>query len=207
MNKTKVLAVGPGSPDYMPPLIMEQARQCDLLVGGQRNLKLFNIPGQEKVEIKGKLGSILKLIGEKAASNQVGVLVSGDAGIFSILPRLVEAFGRQTLDIYPGISSVQYMFARLGFTWQGACLLSLHGRDLDDLPGLVVSENKMALFTDRRNSPSVVCRALAEAGLKNKKVYIGEDLSYPEEKISCGKPEDFFEFRGSDLNLVVIVDE
>ena len=207
MNKIKVLAVGPGSPDYLPPLIMEQARQCDLLVGGQRNLKLFNIPGQEQVEIKGKLAPVLEIIRDKAAFGRVGILVSGDAGIYSMLPRLVETFGRQALEVYPGISAVQYMFARLGLTWQDARFLSLHGRELDDLPGVVASEKKVVLFTDQKNSPAVVCRALAQGGVRNKLVYVGEDLSYPQEKISSGNLEDFFEFKGSDLNLVVIVDE
>lgn len=207
MYKIKVLGVGPGSPDYLPPLIMERARQCDLLVGGKRNLKLFDIPGQEQVEIKGRLAPVLDMIRAKAAFCRVGVLVSGDAGIYSILPRLVETFGRQALEVYPGISAVQYMFARLGLTWQDARFYSLHGREPHDLLGLVASEKKVALFTDQKNSPAVVCRALAEGGVRNKLVYLGEDLSYPEEKISSGRPEEFFEFEGSDLNLVVIVDE
>jgi len=207
MNKIKVLAVGPGSPDYLPPVIAAQVEQCDVLMGGRRNLALFDIPGQEKIEITGKLAPVIEAIRSKSQERRVGVLVSGDTGIYSILPRLVETFGQQALEVYPGVSAVQYMFARLGLTWHDARFFSLHGRELDDLPGLVASEKKVALFTDQKNSPSVVCRALAEAGVRNKLVYVGEDLSYPEEKISSGNLEDFFEFKGSDLNLVVIVDE
>ena len=207
MQKIAVLAIGPGSPDYLPPIINEKAKECELLVGGKRNLDLFNYPGQEKLEITGKLDPILAVVKEKREDRKVGILVSGDSGIYSILPRLVIEFGRKALDIYPGISAVQYFFARLGLCWQDARFLSLHGRDADNLAEIVDAEDVVVLFTDRKNSPAGVCRILIEAGVKDKKVYIGEDLSYPTEKISRGRVEDFIEHSGSDLNLVVICSE
>ncbi|MFU8794738.1 MAG: precorrin-6y C5,15-methyltransferase (decarboxylating) subunit CbiE, partial [Dethiobacteria bacterium] len=82
MNKIKVLAVGPGSPDYLPPVIAAQVEQCDLLVGGRRNLALFDIPGQEKIEITGKLDPVSEAIRSKSQERRVGVLVSGDTGIY-----------------------------------------------------------------------------------------------------------------------------
>ncbi len=207
MQKIAVLAVGPGSPDYLPPIIYEKAKSCDLLVGGKRNLALFNFSGQEKLEIAGKLDPVLAEVKEKMGDRKVGILVSGDSGIYSILPRLVSKFGREVLDVYPGISAVQYLFARLGLCWQEARFLSLHGREVDDLADIVAAEDVVTLFTDRKNSPAVVCRILAEAGVKDKTIYIGEDLSYPTEKISRGRVEDFTEHSGSDLNLVVICSE
>jgi len=207
VQKIAVLAVGPGSPDYLPPLIYEKAKECELLVGGKRNLALFNFPGQEQLEITGKLDPVLAEVKEKMGDRKIGILVSGDSGIYSILPRLVSEFGREAIDVYPGISAVQYLFARLGLCWQEARFLSLHGREVDDLADIVVEEDVTALFTDRKNSPAVVCRILAAAGVKDKTVYIGEDLSYPTEKISRGRVEDFTEHSGSDLNLVVICSE
>ena len=206
MNKIKVLAVGPGSPDYLPPVIAAQAQQCDVLVGGKRNLSLFRYSGQEKIEITGKLAPVIEAIRLRAEKGRVGVLVSGDTGIYSILPRLTAEFGAEALEVFPGISAMQYMFARLGLTWQDAIFISLHGRDLDDLLGLVESSHKLVLFTDSKNSPAAVCNLLSAAGIEGKVVHIGENLSYPAEKISSGRPGDFCSHCGSDLNLVVIVD-
>ncbi len=206
MKKIKVLAVGPGAADYLPPLVAEEAACCDVLFGGRRNLNLFNVPGQEKIELKGQMAPLLALIKQKAALGQVGVLVSGDAGIYSILPRLTECFGRQMLEVYPGISAVQYLFARLNLTWQDALFLSLHGRDLNNLATVVAAHKKVVLFTDQKNSPATICQKLACASLKDKVVYVGENLSYSDEKISRGSFETFTNFKGSDLNLVVIVD-
>ncbi len=207
MYKIAVLAVGPGSPGYLPPAVAEKVKECDLLVGGKRNLALFDLQDRAKIEITGKLDPVLAEIKKEMANLKIGILVSGDTGIYSILPRLIGEFGRAALDVYPGISAVQYMFARLGLCWQDARFLSLHGRELDGLAGEVDGERIVVLFTDPKHSPAVVCRTLVDAGLKSKKVYIGEDLSYPTEKISEGRAENFISHSGSDLNLVVICSE
>jgi cobalt-precorrin-7 (C5)-methyltransferase len=138
------------------------------------------------------------------ADCRIGILVSGDSGIYSILPRLIKEFGREALEVYPGISAVQYMFARIGRTWHNARFLSLHGREADDLAETVCSAELLVLFTDSKNTPALICRRLVEAGLTGRKVYIGEDLSYPTEKIREGFPEEFLNLSCSDLNLVVI---
>lgn len=207
MQKIAVLAVGPGSAEHLTPAVARQAAVCDLLVGGRRNLALFNFPNQEKIEITGKIAPVIEQIKAKMTDRKVGILVSGDTGIYSILPRLVSEFGREALDIFPGISAVQYMFARLGLTWEKASFVSLHGRQCDDLPAILKSPLPVVFFTDRQNTPALVCRMLVDAGLTAKKVYLGEDLSYAHEKISEGRPEEFLNYRTSELNLVVIVNE
>jgi cobalt-precorrin-7 (C5)-methyltransferase len=207
MKKIALLAVGPGSPQYLTPAVVEEAGKCAVLIGGKRNLALFAFPGQEKIAISGKIDPLMAMIREKMGGQKIGILLSGDSGIYSLLPRMVREFGRENLDVYPGISAVQYMFARLGLTWEDARFVSLHGRDPGILPAEVRSCSKVAVFTDRQNSPAALCRLLVEDGIKNKVVFIGEDLSYPGEKISMGRAEDFLSYSGSDLNLVVIISE
>jgi cobalt-precorrin-7 (C5)-methyltransferase len=207
VQKIAVLAVGPGSPDHLTPAVARQAAACDLLVGGRRNLALFDFPNQEKIEITGKITPVIEQIKEKMADRKIGILVSGDTGIYSILPRLVRVFGREVLDVFPGISAVQYMFARLGLTWGKANFISLHGRQCADLPAMLNSPLPVVFFTDRRNTPALVCRMLVDAGLTAKKVYLGEDLSYAHEKISEGRPVEFLNYAASELNLVVIVND
>lgn len=207
MNQIYVLSVGPGSPAYLTPAVTDAVKNCDLLVGGRRNLDLFTGSGKETLEIGGPLKPLLEEVKERMAGVQVGFLVSGDAGIFSILPRLVAEFGRENLVVIPGISAAQYLFARLGLCWQEASLISLHGRELENLTAQLRESHPLVIFTDSRNNPGYLCRLMVETGMTNKKVYIGENLSYSDEKISGGRPEDFTGFSGSDLNLVVIIDE
>lgn len=204
MEKIYILGVGPGDPAYLLPAVVEKAAGCDVLVGGKRNLALFKDMGSEKIEITGRLAPVMEAIREKSLSKKVGVLVSGDSGIFSLLPRLVEEFGRENLEVYPGISAGQYFFARLGRCWHDALIVSLHGRPLEELAELAGGSQTLLLFTDPEHTPALICRRLVEAGIRGKKIYIGENLSYPDEKISAGRPEDFTGYSASDLNLVLI---
>lgn len=207
MHKILVLGVGPGSPDYLLPATIKQAERCDILVGGRRNLELFELLEKEKMEITGDISSVLSYIREHYRSRTIGVLVSGDPGFFSLLPRLEKEFGREALEVYPGISAVQYLFARLNLTWDDALILSLHGRNRGDLAELVRGHEKVALLTDPVHTPAVICTRLLREGIKDKEVWLGENLTYEDEKITAGSLEDFAVLGGcGGLNVMVIMD-
>jgi len=205
--KLYVLGVGPGSPDYLTPAVVRAARKCDLLVGGSRNLALFSHLGLDSLEIKGSLQPVFDRIREVMTRRQVGILVSGDAGLYSIMPSLKREFGDQALEVYPGISAAQYMFARIGMSWQDARFISVHGRKIDQLIPVVQNNAVVAVFTDKINTPALICRILLLSGLKERQVYVGENLSYGDEKIHAGRPEDFLGLDSSPINMVVIADE
>ncbi len=204
MEKIYVLGVGPGAKAYLPPVTGEKAAECDILVGGRRSLALFEDLEKETIEITGRLDPVIEAIRQKRDGKKIAVLVSGDTGIYSFLPKLGGVFGRDALEVYPGISAVQYFFARLGLCWHEASFISLHGRSLDDLARLAGNSERLVVFTDPKHTPALVCCKLVEAGLTDKRIYLGEDLSYPEEKISSGSPEDFTGYEASKLNLVIV---
>jgi len=58
-------------------------------------------------------------------------------------------------------------------------------------------------LTDNKNTPQVMCRKLNKAEL-NVMMYIGENLSYEDEKISFGEQNQFIDKKFSDLTVVVI---
>ena len=204
MEKIYVLGVGPGAKSYLPPVTVEKAAGCDILVGGRRSLALFEDMKKETIEITGRLDPVIEVIRQKRDGKKIAVLVSGDTGIYSFLPKLAGVFGRDALEVYPGISAIQYFFARLGLCWHEAGFISLHGRSLDDLALLAGNSKRLVVFTDPKHTPALICRRLVEAGLTEKRIYLGEDLSYPEEKISSGRPQDFTGYEASKLNLVII---
>ncbi len=204
MHKIYVLGVGPGSSDFLPPVTAQKAAESDVLVGGRRSLALFEDLEKEKIEITGRLDPVIKAINQKREKKKIAVLVSGDTGIYSLLPRLAETFGRYSLEVYPGISAAQYFFARLGLCWHEAVFISLHGRSSDELLQQALTAKRLVVFTDPKHTPALICRELVEAGFVNKKIYLGEDLSYPEERISSGCPEDFTTYEASGLNVMII---
>ena len=75
--------------------------------------------------------------------------------------------------LFCGLSSMQYLCAKIGISYENACIRSLHGRK-GDLLGAVSYHEKTFALTGGDNNAQFVCRSLADAGLGGVKVYIGE---------------------------------
>lgn len=120
------------------------------------------------------------------------VLYSGDSGFYSgarvLLPLLAEE--DMEVRVLPGVSSVQYLSAKLGRPWQDWLLRSAHGVDCDAVEA-VCRGAPVCFLTGGALGPGGLCRRLAEAGLGNLPVTVGENLSYPEERLTQGTAADF----------------
>lgn len=122
-----------------------------------------------------------------AQDGDCAVAYSGDAGFYSgargLLPLLAER--DIPVRVVPGVSSVQLLSARLGLPWQDWALVSAHGMDCD--PVAAVSGGKPAFFlTGGALGPGELCQRLAEAGLGELPVTVGENLSAQSERIVFG---------------------
>lgn len=176
----KVIGIGPGSREWLPPALDSVVMTCEVLLGGARALDLFpDFPGRRHI-LSGNLSeSVHKIRLALAEQRQVGVLVSGDPGFYSFLPMLNREFPEIEIKVYPGISSMQFAFARAGLAWQEAEFLSVHGRPLNRLPLMV--RKPLAILTGGENSPQQVASYYAQYGI-NLKMSVGNLLSYPEEE-------------------------
>lgn len=120
------------------------------------------------------------------------VLYSGDSGFYSgarvLLPLLAEE--DMEVRVLPGVSSVQYLAAKLRRPWQNWLLRSAHGVDCDAVEA--VCRGAPACFlTGGALGPGALCRRLAEAGLGDLPVTVGENLSCPGEQILPGTAAEF----------------
>lgn len=119
------------------------------------------------------------------------VVYSGDAGFYSGARGLLPLLREHNIParVLPGISSVQLLSARLGRPWQDWELVSAHGTECN--AAAAVSKGKPAFFlTGGTLGPGEICQRLTSAGLGSLKVTVGENLSYPDEKITCGTAEE-----------------
>ena len=84
----------------------------------------------------------------------------------------------------PGVSSIQYMMAKLQMSWHNANLVSFHGREEERKEKIqkILNSDLSIILTDKKNTPSVISRELYEKNM-NGMIYAGFDLSYPEEQI------------------------
>jgi len=206
MNKLFILGMGPGSKEYVLPIATRIIEDCDVLIGGSRHLKDYAASGKILVPIGKDLDAAVQMAREHMNNKKTAFLLSGDTGFFSMLKYIKTRFKTEELEIVPGISSFQYMAARIGECWQDAYVGSTHGRELD-LPEILKKYKKIFLLTDKENSPEGIAKIILENKYKNKRMVIGEKLSYEDEKITIGMPQDIINMSGFDMAVVVIKDE
>ncbi len=173
-----------GMPDTLTLEAREALARAELVLGAERLLEsLPAVEGQKRVAAA-RAPDILTYIMESGAE-RLCVVFSGDTGFHSGAKGLLALLREREIDcrVLPGLSSVQLLSARLGEPWQDWTLCSAHGTDCD--PVAAVTEGRPAFFlTGGANTPAALCRALADAGLGALRAAVGENLFYPDERVT-----------------------
>ncbi|HIY52873.1 MAG TPA: precorrin-6y C5,15-methyltransferase (decarboxylating) subunit CbiE [Candidatus Agathobaculum merdavium] len=140
----------------------------------------------------------------QADGDTVAVLVSGDVGFFSAAARLREQFAPHgEARLVCGLSSLQYFCAKLGVSYDDACVRSLHGR-AGSILGAVSYHKKVFVLTGGAQNAQIVCRALADAGLGSLTVHLGENLGMETERIAHGTAAELAEQACGDLAVLLV---
>ena len=127
---------------------------------------------------------------------RIAILFSGDTGFYSGAEAVYKALQEEVrlgklqagITICPGISSLSYLAARAGKSWQDAKIVSTHGREAD-VTACVRREKKVFLIVSGRSDLIRIGEELVAAGLSGVELTIGYQLSYREEQIWHGTPE------------------
>ncbi len=207
MNKLNIIGIGPGNPDYILNSAIDAIKKSDVVIGGKRNLDNIPFYPNEKIEIKKDLNKTIKYIKKNINKKKITVIASGDPGFFSILSTIKKHFDIERLNIIPGISSMQYIFSKIGLTWEDAVFFSLHGKKTDVVNA--VKKNKKIIFlTDNKHTPQYIAEILFKAGMNKVIMYIGNNLSYDDEVIIKDSPENILNNKENfNLSIVVIINE
>jgi len=205
-HKITVVGIGPGSPDYLPPIAQQVIAQATVLLGSRRALADLAPAAVETKIIDQDIAAVMAFIHQRVLKQDVVVMVSGDPGYYSLLAALRLEFPPELITVIPGVSSMQLAFARLACPWQDATLVSLHGRvatadALSYLPG-----KKLGILTDSRHNPRHIARLLLDGGWPaGTRVWLCADLSYPEEKIMAMDLDDALEISGFGHCVMVVM--
>lgn len=201
-----VIGMGPGNKNYLLPAAIQKIKQAHILIGGERNLKIVEDLEKETIILRNNLSYILRYIMENYKNQKIAVLVSGDPGFHSMLNYLKTNLKDVTIRVTPGISSITYLFSKLAMPWQNAVLGSVHGEEID-YTSLCINNPTVVLLTDDKTRPDIIAKQLLLKGISNKIMIIGEELSYPQEKIIHCTLEEACEYKADKLCIVVITDE
>ena len=132
------------------------------------------------------------------------VLYSGDTGFYSGTRSLIPLLENEGISytVLPGISSVQLLSASLGRPWQDWMLCSAHGVDCNPV-GAVMQGKPVFFLTGGELGPAELCRQLAEAGLQELPVVVGENLSYPGQRIRQSTAGEFAKEKFEPLSVLL----
>ena len=210
--KVTLVGTGCGDPGTMTQEVKEAIGSADIIIGAPRLIEAVDdyvSPGILRIpEITPSaiLDTIKNMAKKNDAQEELNVCVaySGDSGFYSgtrsLLPLLAEE--EIEAEVMPGISSIQVMSSRLQTPWQDWKLVSAHGTDCDPVTE-VMGGKDVFFLTGGALGPAELCRMLAEAGLGDLKVTIGERLSYEDEKITTGTATELAEGSFDSLSVMV----
>lgn len=118
-----------------------------------------------------------------AKHTDAAVVVSGDAGFFSLSGMLCSRFNNiYDLRIINGVSSLQYLCGKLAIPYSDMKTVSLHGRS-GSLAGAVSYNPAVFVLTGGENSVSSVLQELDRLGMGDLTATVGANLSGPDELI------------------------
>lgn len=202
MKKIYLIGIGPGNRSLLTAQAVQTAGSCEILFGAPRMLELFSELSVPFIPLY-LAEEIAEFLNSHSEYHTVGVLYSGDIGLYSGAKRIRAFLSEWEIVPVCGISSAAYFCGCLGIPWEDVNFISCHGKTSSVLPGLRLYPKNM-LLTAGRTAVRELCRMLCEFGLGETLVSIGENLSYPEERITKGRAEDFCEFENAELTVVLL---
>ncbi len=190
-GKTQITLAGIGMGAYrnMTVEVVEACREADAILGASRMVEFARTLGKP-VHCAYKDDELKAYIDAHPEYRKVVILLSGDIGFYSgakkLRQRLAEA--DYPVRMLSGISSVVYFCGKLGTSWEDVKLLSLHGKE-ENIVGAVAGNHKVFALIGGKDGVNRLCRQFMEYNLSGVKLHVGERLSYPEERITSGMPE------------------
>lgn len=201
----KILGLGPGHEDYIVPKVIKVLKKSDYIIGFERaifsleSLSYLNLKG-EKLKIVKSLKEIISFLNENKYS-EISIVASGDPTFYGITNYIEKNYSGE-IAVVPGISSFQYLTCKLNKPWNNSFVGSMHGREENFIE--IVKKNKLSIWlTDKKNTPIKLSKNLMENSIECT-VYVGENLSYENEKITNGSPKEICENYFGDLSVMII---
>ena len=159
---------------------------ADLLIGSPRQLEAVDAAGitgasTSRLSLGGDLAAVAEAIDKQPG--RACVLASGDPGFFGIVRPLAARFGAAALRVHPGPSSVALAFARLGWNWDDAVVVSAHGRPLDEAARIAARSPKVAVLVSPESPPEALGRALVALGAVHQTAAVCSQLGSASERV------------------------
>lgn len=217
----KIIGIGPAGSQWLTAEGKEAIQWAHLVVGSARqvesvvNLIDYSQSSQTYNGLKDLVQSLDKYIafqrervenceqGISTWTPDIAVLASGDPSLYGIAKYLIGIYGQEQIKVIPGISSLQYLFSKVGIDMNDVYLTSCHGRDVNY--DWVFQMPKTGLLTDEGRGPFEIAAQARERGL-NPRIIVGELLGYPEERIVLYRANELTD-KDFAMNVAIVLND
>ena len=197
--KVAVIGIGPGSRKNMTAEALDAAAQAECLIGAGRMLEVAR--ADQRVCEAFASDDIVRIVREHKDCSRFAVLFSGDVGFFSGAKKLLPKLDFCDVRIIPGVSSLAYLCAKAGASYEDTLCVSLHGRHGSIVPAVCGNRSVFALVGGENGAGKLI-DDLDAFGLGAVRVTVGERLGYAEERIVSGTAS---ELKGSSFDALSAV--
>lgn len=214
LMRITLAGIGMGNRNTLTKEAEESIDTADILLGAERMIRPY-YPRLEKKPYYRVEEILLYLKAQQellTRETNVVILFSGDSGFYSgsspMYRRLKEEIekGRLFADlrVLPGISSVSYLAACVGESYQDARILSMHGKEVFQLARQIRTNPKTYLLMSGVQDVQKLGRTLLKEGLESCEVITGYQLSYENQEICTLTPMECSERKAEGLYTCLI---
>lgn len=174
-----IISVGPGNKKYLTLQALDRINAVELLAGAGR---LKGLAGNKDYIVLNDLVNDAFNVIEQNKNRSIGILVSGDAGFFSLATKIIKRFGKNNVEIIPGISILQASFAAIKESWPNTITLSFHGKKYISIDLDAYKNKKILLLIDNINALKGFIYSNAYL-LSKYNIYIFQNFSLDDETV------------------------
>lgn len=225
-RRITLAGMGMGSLSNMTREVYKACQNADLIIGASRMLETVKSMAKS-TKMLYRSEEIINYIVKHTQYRDIVILLSGDVGFYSGAKKIIEAFSQMDeaqesteaeilssddkkksisgyrLRILSGVPSVVYFASRLGIPWEDLALLSLHGRQ-QNLIAALQSRGSVFALMDGPEGVQKLSQQLLNYGFSEVEMNVGYQLSYPQEKILRGTPEQFLNYDAQGVAVVIL---
>ncbi|WP_405270276.1 cobalt-precorrin-7 (C(5))-methyltransferase [Methanobrevibacter sp.] len=188
-GKIYIIGIGPGASEYLTKKAIDTVKASDYTVGSTRAIELFDdVQNKIAFNVKELLDKLEEGVGLACNGNAVSILSTGDPGFSGVLNTVLrisaeKGFPKESIEVIPGISSLQLAAARCHIQWDSANVMTFHGRENIEEILPVINNGKTTIALPSRKVKDMAQFLIDNGVDENREVTVCERLSYPDERI------------------------
>lgn len=202
-HKLVMVGGGGGTEEYMLPIARKVLEKMDCVYASKRLLLGLHVKNGRPIH---NLSVFLEKIPQHLEKESVGIIVSGDPLLYSLYRTITIRYPSISIDVIPGVGSLQLLAAAFGLTMEESKICSMHGREFHaGKIAYTVSRYPVTFFfCSKVHGPREIAKALMQYGLGETMLYVGADLTYPEQKLWHGNIKSYGERENPALCVAAV---